>query len=165
MSDTLKEKVLKAQAEGSIAGLYVLESEAQETLESEQDLIAFYANILDLALENLTNTLEAARTMEMSEVEDFATLRALYEYAMEHYSAGKNHDASALFEILAGLTEDALFKRAMNAHKIGADAGITLDMFIATIGDVDETHAAGNFYISHFKKEALDAMERAGTPS
>ena len=165
MSDTLKDKVLKAQAEGSIAGLYVLEAEAQESLESEQDLIAFYANILDLALENLTNTLEAARTMNMTEVEDFATLRALYEYAMEHYSAGKSRDASALFEILAGLTDDVLFKRAMNTHKIGADAGITLDMFIATIGDVDATHAVGNFYISHFKKEALAAMERAEKPS
>ena len=160
MSETLKEKVLKAQAEGSIAGLYVLEREAQETLSEERDLIAFYANILDLALENLTNTLEAARTMDMSEVEDFATLRALYEYAMEHYSAGKLTDASALFEILAGLTEDKMFKTAMNAHKIGADAGISLDMFIATIGDVDATHLAGNFYISHFKPEALAAMER-----
>jgi len=165
MSETLKEKVLKAQAEGSIAALYVLEGEAQETLSEESDLIAFYANILDLALENLTNTLEAMRTMDMAEVEDFATLRALYEYAMEHYSAGKLNDASALFEILGGLTEDKLFKQAMQAHKIGTDAGISLDMFIATIGDVDATHSAGNFYISHFKKEALAAMERAGTAS
>ena len=160
MSETLKEKVLKAQAEGSIAGLYVLEGEAQETLTEESDLIALYANILDLALENLTNTLEAARTMDISEVEDFATLRALYEYAMEHYSAGKLTDASALFEILAGLTKDELFIKAMNAHKIGTDAGINLDMFIATIGDVDATHKAGNFYISHFKPEALAAMQR-----
>ena len=163
MSDTLKEKVLKAQAEGSIASLYVLESQAQEELTQEQDLIAFYANILDLALENLTNTLEAARTMDMTEVEDFATLRALYEYAMEHYSAGKTHDASALFEILAGLTNDEMFKKAMKAHQVGADAGIDLEMFIATIGDVDATQLAGNFYISHFKKEALAAMSRAGT--
>ncbi len=164
MSNELKDKVLKAQSEGSIAGLYVLEGEAQETLE-ENDLIAFYANILDLALENLTNTLEAARTMDISEVEDYATLRALYEYAMEHYSAGKNRDASALFEILAGLTDDEMFSKAMKAHQLGADAGITLDVFIATIGDVDATHLAGNFYISHFKKEALAAMERAGEKS
>ena len=160
MSEALKEKVLKAQAEGSIAGLYVLEAEAQQTLTDEKDLIAFYANILDLALENLTNTLEAARTMDMNDVEDFATLRALYEYAMEHYSAGKKRDASALFEILAGLTEDERFKTAMNAHKIGADAGINLDMFIATIGDIDATQAAGTFYISAFKPEAMAAMER-----
>jgi hypothetical protein len=160
MSETLKEKVLKAQAEGSIASLYVLQNQAQEELTDEQDLLAFYANILDLALENLTNTLEAARTMDMSDVEDFATLRALYEYALEHYSAGKLRDASALFEILAGLTEDKKFKRAMQAHKIGADAGIKMEMFVSTIGDIDATQAAGTFYISEFKPEALAAMER-----
>jgi len=163
MSETLKEKVLKAQAEGSIAALYVLEAEAQETLTEESDLIAFYANILDLALENLTGTLEAMRTMDMGEVEDFATLRALYEYAIEHYSAGKYRDASALFEILAGLTEDKRFSTAMNAHKIGADAGINLEMFMSTIGDLDATQAAGTFYLSEFRPEALAAMERGKT--
>lgn len=161
MSETLKEKVLKAQSEGDIAALYVLETEAQETLE-ESDLIAYYANILDLALENLTNALESARQMDIGEVQDYATLRALYEYAMEHYSAGKKTDASALFEILAGLSSDAGFAEAMKVHQLGADAGLSLDVFIATIADVDATHKASNFYISHFKKEALAAMQRAG---
>lgn len=161
MNETLKEKVLKAQSEGDIAALYVLETEAQETLE-ESDLIAYYANILDLALENLTNALESARQMDIGEVQDYATLRALYEYAMEHYSAGKKTDASALFEILAGLSSDTTFAEAMKVHQLGADAGLSLDVFIATIADVDATHKASNFYISHFKKEALAAMQRAG---
>jgi len=164
MSDILKEKILKAQAEGDIAALYVLEVQAQESFE-ESDLIAYYANILDLALENLTNTLEAARTMDISEVQDFATLRALYEYAMEHYSAGKKEDASALFEILAGLSSDKVFSEAMKIHQLGADAGLSIDLFIATIADVDATHRASNFYISHFKKEALAAMEQKGPKS
>ncbi|MDA3947001.1 MAG: hypothetical protein PF439_10025 [Helicobacteraceae bacterium] len=159
-----KEKVLKAQSEGDIASLYVLEVEAQELLE-ESDLIAYYANILDLALENLTSALENARQMDIAEVQDFATLRALYEYAMEHYSAGKKTDASALFEILAGLCSDATFSESMKIHQLGADAGLTLDLFIATIADVDATHRAHNFYISHFKKEALAAIQRAGTKS
>ncbi len=161
MSETLKEKVLKAQSEGDIAALYVLETEAQDTLE-ESDLIAYYANILDLALENLTNALESARQMDIGEVQDYATLRALYEYAMEHYSAGKKTDASALFEILGGLSSDITFAEAMKVHQLGADAGLSLDVFIATIADVDATHNASNFYISHFKKEALAAMQRAG---
>ena len=159
MSEILKEKILKAQAEGDIAALYVLEGQAQETFE-ESDLIAYYANILDLALENLTNALEAARTMNISEVQDYATLRALYEYAMEHYSAGKKADASALFEILAGLSSNETFSESMEIHQLGADAGLSIDTFIATIADVDATHRASNFYISHFKKEALAAIQK-----
>ncbi|MGB6018237.1 MAG: hypothetical protein WBF77_01430 [Sulfurimonadaceae bacterium] len=157
----LKEKVLKAQSEGDIASLYVLEAQAQELLE-ETDLIAYYANILDLALENLTNALESARQMDITEVQDFATLRALYEYAMEHYSAGKKADASALFEILAGLSKDAMFSSAMKMHQAAADAGMSIDAFVQTVGDVDATHMAGNFYISNFQKDAQKIIDKAG---
>ena len=161
MSKTLKEKVLKAQAEGSIAGLYVLEGEAQETLTEERDLIAFYANILDLALENLTNTLEAARTMDISDVEDFATLRALYEYAMEHYSAGAIKDASALFEVLSGMTDDDKFSWALKLHWLASAEGITLDDFIANMADIELTQKKGTFYISSFTKEAQKLLDNA----
>jgi hypothetical protein len=157
----LKEKILKAQREGDIAALYVLEAEAQEAFE-EQELIAYYANILDLALENLTGALESARQMDITEVQDFATLRALYEYAMEHYSAGKKVDASALFEILSGLCSDETFSKAMKMHQAGADSGMSIDDFIKKIGDVDATLLAGSFYISAFKKDAREKLDAEG---
>ena len=158
MNEELKEKILKAQQEGSIAGLYVLETQAQDAFD-EQELVAYYANILDLALENLTDALESARQMDITEVQDFATLRALYEYAMEHYSAGKKRDASALFEILSGLCSDKTFSEAMKMHQAGADSGMSIDAFIEKICDVDATHRAGNFYISDFKKDAQKILD------
>ena len=82
--ENLKAEILKAQQNEDIASLYVLEQQAHDTFD-EETLHGFYANILDLALERLTDTLEAHRVMDMNEVQDFATLRALYEYAIEHY--------------------------------------------------------------------------------
>lgn len=158
MSEALKEKVLKAQSEGDIAGLYVLEQEAHETFDDET-LGAYYANILDLALERLTDALEAPRKMDMSEVQDFATIRALYEYAIEHYSAGKPIDAAALFEVLSGLTNDERFSNAMLLHLGAARSGLSLDDFINTIADVDATQSAGTFYISCFSKHAEKLLE------
>jgi len=151
--EELKEKIFKAQEAGDIASLYVLEAEAHETLD-EQTLIAYYANILELALENLTNALESARQFDINEVQDFATLRALYEYAIEHYSAGKANDASALFEILSGLSSDKAFSSAMKIHHVSADKNVSLDDFINKIADIDATQAAGTFYISAFKESA-----------
>ena len=121
--------------------------------------------MLDLAVENLNNSFESSRQMDITQVQTFATLRALYEYAMEHYSAGKITDASALFDVLTGLSSNETFSKAMKTHQVGADAGLSIDIFIATIADVDATHMASNFYISHFKKEALAAMERTGSKS
>lgn len=152
MSETLKEKIYQAQSEGDIASLYVLEAQAHEMFD-EDTLMAFYANILDLALERLTDTLENMERLDMNEVQDFATLRALYEYAIEHYSAGSTHDASALFEVLGGISNDEPFSVAMSVHRAACDAKIPFDDFIDEYVDMNATQNGGKFYISYFKKE------------
>ena len=92
--------------------------------------------------------------MQMADVTDFATLRALYEYAVEHYSAGKASDAAALFEILAGLSEDARFAAAMKRHQLCAERIPDFDMFLETAADLDATQQNGTFYISAFSGDA-----------
>ncbi len=151
--ENLKAEVLKAQQSSDIASLYVLEQKAHDTFD-EETLSGFYANILDLALERLTDTLEAHRIMDINEVQDFATLRALYEYAIEHYSAGQITDASALFEVLSGLSNDEKFSKALKIHTVASKEKLTLDDFLEKIADIDATQNAGTFYISCFNKEA-----------
>lgn len=148
----LKDKIFQAQSEGDIASLYVLESQAHEKFD-EDTLMAYYANILDLALERLTNALENLEKLDMTQVQDFATLRALYEYAIEHYSAGSTHDASALFEVLGGISNDEAFSEAMKLHRAACDAQIPFDDFIEQYVDMNATQESGKFYISFFKKE------------
>lgn len=148
--DDLKAKVLEAQQNSDIASLFVLEQEAH-ILFDEEMLSAFYMNILDLALERLTDTLEAHRVMDMQEVQDFATLRALYEYALEHYSAGKISDAAALFEVLSGLTNDKEFSEALKIHTKASNAGMSFDEFLSKTADIDASQSQGKFYISCFK--------------
>jgi len=154
----LKDKVLKAQQDSDIASLYVLEQQAHETFD-ENTLHGFYANILDLALEKLTDTLEAHKVMNMNEVQDFATLRALYEYAIEHYSANEVTDAAALFEVLSGLSNDKKFSNAMKLHWMAALEKLSLDDFLENIADIEATQKAGTFYISEFKKAAQKLLD------
>lgn len=158
--EELKTKVLNAQQNGDIASLFVLEQQAHELFD-EDTLNDFYANILDLALERLTDTLEAHRVMDMNEVQDFATIRALYEYAIEHYSAGKISDASALFEVLSGLSNDKKFSSALKFHWIASKENISLDDFLSNIADIEATQNAGTFYISCFSKEAQKLLDNS----
>lgn len=157
--EDLKAKVLEAQKNADIASLYILESDAHEVFD-EETLHGFYANILDMALENLTNALESARKMDMNEVQDFATLRALYEYAIEHYSAGDIADASALFEVLSGLSNDKTFSDALKLHTEASKSNIVLDDFIDNIADLEATQNAGTFYISKFTDEAQKLLDK-----
>ncbi len=158
--EELKTKVLEAQQNSDIASLYVLEEEAHETFD-EETLHGFYANILDMALEKLTETLESHRKMDMSEVQDFATTRALYEYAMEHYSAGQIKDASALFEVLSGMTNDDKFSWSLKLHWLASAENITLDDFMSSMADIEVTQANRTFYISGFTKEAQKLLDNA----
>ena len=162
--ENLKKEVYEAVQNSDIASLYVLEQKAHDIFD-EEALHGFYANILDLALEKLTDTLEAHRVMDMNFVQDFATVRALYEYAMEHYSCDKTEDASALFEVLSGLTNDKKFSDALKLHWIASAENITLDDFLSDIADIDATEKLGTFYISCFVKKAqklLDKSKRSG---
>lgn len=161
-AEKLKQEVLQAQQNSDIASLYMLEQRAHNTFD-ENTLHGFYMNILDLALEKLTDTLEAGRVMDMNEVQDFATLRALYEYAIEHYSAGKLHDASALFEVLSGLSNDKKFSSALKFHWIAAKEDISLDDFLSNIADIDATQEAGTFYISCFNNKAQKLLDDSKT--
>ena len=160
--EDLKKVVLKAQESADIASLYILEQEAHDVFD-EETLHGFYANILDLALEKLTEVLESHRKMDMDEVQDFATTRALYEYAVEHYSTGESKDAAALFEVLAGLTNDSAFSSALKLHWIASEEGITLEDFIENIADIEATQDAGTFYISQFSKKAQDLLDNTNT--
>lgn len=151
---TLKSRILDAQKNGDIATLYVMEQTAQEEL-GKTDLSGYYRNLLDLALERLGEALTAPRKMQMHEVQDFATLRALYEYAIEHYSAGKNRDAAALFEVLAGISDDAPFSEAMQTHRAWSKQLSDFETFLQTVADLDATQQRGTFYISVFKHTTL----------
>ena len=157
--EELKEKILEAHKEADIAALYVLEQQAHELFD-EETLHGYYANILDLALEKLTDTLEAHRVMDMNEVQDFATLRALYEYAMEHYSAGSPKDAAALFEVLSGLSNNTKFSDAMKVHQAAALENLALDDFLEKLADLQATELAGTFYVSRFSKEAQELLDK-----
>jgi len=161
-AEELKTKVLEAQKNSDIASLYVLEQEAHETFD-EETMHGFYANILDLALEKLTATLESHKKFDMSEVQDFATTRALYEYAMEHYSAGQTKDASSLFEVLSGMTNDDKFSWALKLHWLAAAENLSLDNFIENMADIEVTQANKTFYISSFTKEAQKLLDNAQT--
>jgi predicted house-cleaning noncanonical NTP pyrophosphatase (MazG superfamily) len=158
MKDKLKKDILEFVSKGEIAKLYMQEQKAQDLL-SENELIGYYKNILDLALERLTNILESHKKISFNDIDDFATIRALYEYAMEHYHANKLNDAAALFEVIGGITNDEKFSKAMILHAKAAKNSIDLDTFLDQYADMSLVEKSGNFYIGDFTKKAQSLLE------
>ncbi len=156
-TEALKQQILELFKEGDIATLYSLEAQAHEVFD-EETLHGYYANILDLALERLTDILESHTQLDMSNVQDFATLRALYEYGIEHYSAEDTTSAAALFEVLSGISNDTSFSNALSIHQKAAQQGIPLDTFLELYADITKTQESGSFYINHFKQKGKDLL-------
>lgn len=158
----LLEKLHAAKEAQDIASMYVLEHQVSELL--DEDLTQeFYSTILEIALDRLTDLLESHRQMDLGSVEDFATTRALYEYAIEHYSAGEFSDAAALFEMLSGITNDEKFSLSLKIHTFCAQEKMNFDDFLSKIADLDATQTNKTFYISAFVKKAEELLEKMDT--
>ena len=155
--EQLKKNILKSLADSDIAQLYMYEKDATELFD-EQTLMGYYQNILDLALEGLTNTLESHTKFELEDVQSFATVRALYEYAMEHYHAQKLSDAAALFEVLGGITTDENFSKALKVHAAAAAGAVSLENFLQEYADMHKVQQSGNFYIADFTNKVQELL-------
>ena len=149
---TFKEEILEAYAQGDIAQLYVWETRARDEL-CVEELMGFYANILELAFERVSDALEHVEKLSMEDVHAVAALRAIYEYAIEHYSAGSVSEASALFDVLLSISSDEHFVQAMQIHHQACEAKINFDTFLEEYADLDQTQASGKFYIAYFKQQ------------
>ena len=154
----VREKSIEAVHEGDIKALYELleNHHAELTDEIEQGL---YGNILDLALELLTNTLETQAKLSLKELQESYTLRALYEYAISHYSAKQFNDAKALFEVLEGVSKEKEFQKSMKIHALVCEQKIDIDSFLDNYCKVKEK--MDDFYIKEFTKEAQILLDKA----
>jgi len=156
----VREKSIEAVHVGDIKALYeLLENHHSElTDEIEQGL---YGNILDLALEVLTNALETKDKLSLDEVQQKYALRALYEYAISYYSGGQFFDAKALFEAIYGIAKEEKFKRSMKIHASACAQKIDINEFLDNYCEVKEK--MDNFYITEFTKEAQKLLDMANT--
>jgi len=153
----VREKSIEAVHEGDIKALYELVETYNDDLtdEIEQGL---YGNILDLALELLTNKLETKDKLSLEDIQERFTLRALYEYAISHYSGEKFLDAKALFEVLQNVAKEEKFIYSMKIHAFACSLNINIDTFLDKYCLLNEK--MDDFYIKEFTKEVQNLLDK-----
>jgi len=153
----IREKSIEAVHNGDIKALYDLVETHNEELNDDIEQ-GLYGNILELALELLTNALESKDKLSLKDEQQRYTLRALYEYAISHYSSKHFLDAKALFEVLEGTAKEKNFIDAMKIHAAAAGKKIDIDDFIDEFCIVNEK--LDDFYIKEFQKEAQNLLSK-----
>ncbi len=152
----IRERTIEAVHHGDIKALYEIVETHHDALNDDIEQ-GLYGNILELALELLTNALETKAKLSLQEEQEYYTLRALYEYAISHYSAKRFEDAKALFEVLVGIAADDEFINAMQIHARAASLHMDIDSFLDDYCEINGK--MDDFYIKAFKVKVQELLE------
>jgi hypothetical protein len=154
--DSLQKRETEALEEQNILKLYdVLDTYLLLEKGSDEQINRLYENILELALDKLSYKLQSRETCSLDNDEEHITLRAIYEYAIEHYSSGKLHEASELFLMLSILTENRTFIGAMQIHLVATLKNISFDDFLDEFVDIDMMDEQNeSFFMLYFRDSA-----------
>lgn len=144
------------KASGDIEKLYdVLDSLLLFEGDHKSRVNIVYEAILEEALKNLHSKLEDSLFFDLNTSKDHLSLRAIYEYAIELYSSKKVEEAKELFIMLSILTENNVFKGAMQIHLVSILKEVEFQDFIHNFVDMEKMDSSNeSYFILYFKDVA-----------
>jgi len=132
-------KLEKEMAEKhSIAKGYQL-LDAKLVIEAEEeDINEIFTFIVNTAFDRLSEYLTTPQKFDMTDPEDFATARAIYEHGIQRYSENDQKGAKEIFLVLYHMFTTEVLKDAMMVHACAVISGTTFEVFIEEFADVSE---------------------------
>jgi len=152
----LLEREEKAFQTKNIISLYdVLDSLLLFDSDTKERVNKLYSSIIEGALESLHTKLKGEKLFDVNDENDHYSLRAIYEYAIEQYNGGRFYEAKELFIMLSILTDNNVFKGAMQIHLISILKNIPFEDFISKFVDAEKMKSINkSFFILYFYDEA-----------
>lgn len=133
----IKRLEVECKEEQSIAKGYQL-LDAQLIIEApEEEINEIFTFIVNNAFDTLAQKLTDAKKFDMSDTEDLATARAIYEHAIQRYSENDIKGAKEIFLVLHYTIDHAELQDAMMIHACAVMAGHSFEHFIENLVDVE----------------------------
>ncbi len=119
---------------------------------SEDEINDIFTFIVGQAFDVLAENLTQHKGFSISDPEELATARAIYEHGIQRYSENDIKGAKEIFLVLNHTIEDDELKDAMMIHACAVMAGHSFDEFIEKLADttqIDEMSPTA-FFIQDF---------------
>ena len=118
----------------------------------EDDINEVFTFIVNRAFDILADKLTKKELFDMSDSEDLATARAIYEHGIQRYSENDKKGAKEIFLVLNYTIDHPELKDAMMIHASAVMAGHSFEHFIENLVDVDgvDEHDPLAFFIQSF---------------
>ncbi len=150
--DNLKKLEEEMKSENSIAkGYQVLD--AKLAMESEEEGINdIFAFIVNNSFDKLSEYLTEHKKFDMSNPEDFATARAIYEHGIQRYSENDKKGAKEIFLVLYYMIVIENLRDAMMVHACSVMSGNSFDKFMDETVDITKIDPTDpmSYFITEF---------------
>lgn len=114
----------------------------------EERINEIFTFILNHAFDRLSQSLVSNNTFNMRDEEDVATVRAIYEHAIQIYNDRSFNSAKELFLVLHHVVDYYLLQESLMIHAVNAMKNVEFDDFVASI--VDTKKFDPNIELAHF---------------
>ena len=121
---------------------------------SEDEINDIFTFIVNQAFDVLAENLTAHKGFSITNPEELATARAIYEHGIQRYSENDIKGAKEIFLVLHHTIEDDELKDAMMVHACAVMSGNSFENFIEDLADTDniDENDSTAFFIKNFKQ-------------
>ena len=165
--ENLKMLESEMREQESIAKGYQLLDAKLVTQAPEDEVNEIFTFIVNKAFDNLAQKLSQKEKFDLSNPEEWATARAIYEHGIQRYSENDLKGAKEIFLVLHHLIDHKEISDAMMVHAAAVMAGHDFDSFIDNIAQLSDIHVdsdeASAFFITDFAQPTdilLKAFEK-----
>ena len=143
-------------SEKSIAKGYQLLGTKLAIQASEDEINDIFTFIVGQAFDVLAENLTKHKGFSITDPEELATARAIYEHGIQRYSENDIKGAKEIFLVLYHTIEDDELKDAMMIHACAVMSGNSFEKFIEDLADTDniDENDPTAFFIKEFKQPA-----------
>jgi len=129
---------------------------------SEEEINEIFTFIVNTAFDKLSDKLSEFAHFDMSNDEDGATARAIYEYGIQRWSEHDMKGSRDIFLVLHHTIDNEMLKDAMMIHSCIVNSGNGFEEFIGTFVDGDYVLTENSdfpFFITNFKNSHAQLLE------
>jgi hypothetical protein len=132
-------KALEQEVEstGSLAKIYQLLDVYLALQESEDKINSLFQKIVDGSFNIIASKIEKGEKLDLSDPEEWAAARGIYEFAIQKFSEKDTKSAVELFLSLYHTVSDSEVKDAMMVHAAAIESGYSFDDFFNKLAKLD----------------------------
>ncbi len=122
----------------SLAKVYQLLDTKLALQANEDEINELFQRVVNDAFEIVSNKIAEGGELDLSNPDEYAATRAIYEHGIERYSSNDKKAAQELFLALNYLINDEELKDALMLHAAAVGKGYSFDDFMSKLTKVDD---------------------------